>query len=188
MNKKFINEEEWQKHNLEMAKKIIERNELRETLLESDEYINWLEQFTIKYPGFSDNDWLHHKKKLPKRDEINVEKLILFFEKIETYANNNYIYPNSTSNYNYSYNIKHNNIGYNIGIVFGQGGWCFCNRIEPKDDFIDYNDIKNNIEQNNTKVIKERLEALKLYISTMLEDNIPRNAIIETTDKVLRKK
>ena len=43
----------------------------------------------------------------------------------------------------------------------------------------------NNIEQNNTKVIKERLEALKLYINTMLEDNIPRNAIIETTDKVL---
>ena len=89
MNKKFINEEEWQKHNLEMAKKIIERNELRETLLESDEYINWLEQFTIKYSNFTDNDWLYHKKKLPKSDEINVEKLILVFERIETYAKNN---------------------------------------------------------------------------------------------------
>ena len=188
MNKDIINEDEWQKHDNEMKKKLIARIKLRETLLITDEYIQWLEEFTQKYPNFTDNDWLYQKEKLKEEDSFNVEKLILFFERIENYADNNYIYPTKNNNHTSSYNIKHNNIGYNIGIIYGQGGMCFCDRIEAKENFIDYYNIKNNVELNNTKVIKENLESLKLYINSLLEKNIPVEVLREATEKILRKK
>ena len=188
MNNKTVNEEELRKLAIETAKQMIETIKKRkiesEELILSDNYILWLEKFTEKYPNFTDDEWFDDNK-ISYEDNKNVLKIGLLFYKIRRYARDNFIYPKDNIE---SYNIEHNNIGYRIGLIDGQGSFFFCERTTPTNDFINLSNIRENIEQPNVRNIKKRLEFLKEYLTKLLKENIPVEAINETTQKVLLKK
>ena len=178
---------EWFKQELN---RIRQEEILAEELVSNEDYIKWLEKFTEKYSDFCDDDFLYNDGSISVKDKENVEKLDLFFKGISMYAQNNYIYAKTQNSLvfgNYYYNITANNITYEIGMMFGQGTICYCNRYDDNiDDAIDFNDIIVNKKQANVDFISENLKVLSEQIVSMLNKEIPKRAIRECVNKVLR--
>ena len=152
------------------------------------EYLIWLEKFTNKYPNFSDEDWLYHPEKISEEDLKNVNDLNILYEIIECYATENYIYPTKYK-FGNSYKIKLDNKGYEIGELCGQGTIYFCNKINVENelDFIDYNNIINNIKINNEKHIKKTLKSLSKHIESVNKKRISLEEISITCNKPINK-
>lgn len=70
-------------------------------------------------------------KKISKEDIDRANNLGLFFEGIREYAGKNYIYPIMYEYQSY-YSVKDNinEVYYKIGVIEGQGGSFFCDRVE----------------------------------------------------------
>lgn len=162
------------------------KNIKMEEMLSNTDYINWLNKFTIEHSSFTDDDWLYFPEKISKEDLEKVNNLHLVYRGIEKYANENYIYPTNCDFGNF-YKIKLENTGFEIGILFGQGTLFFCNRvqIENKKDFIDFDDILNNKTNDNLTTIKNKLNELSNFISSLYKSDVPLEAIVNTLDNTL---
>ena len=149
-------------------------------------YINWLEKFTEKYPHFSDDDFLYHKKNKKKDDIEKVKNLDCLYRIIDKYAQDNYIYQDNDEKNTISYKIKYNNIGYEIGVMYGQGTFFFCDRLNYIDGtFIDFNDILNNIKQPNTDKINQLFEKINIIIEYYYNEGVPLPAITRNINEVM---
>ena len=158
----------------------------RKEMFSNTNYVKWLESFTIEHPVFSDDDWLYFPEKISQEDNEKVKNLHLFYEGIELYAKNNYIYPTKCDFGGY-YNIKLDNISYEIGMLVGQGTLFFCNRkpIDKDLEYIDFNDIMADKKKDGVDVITEQLKDLSDKILELHKKGIPLDALIETLDTTL---
>lgn len=161
--------------------KIID-NKIKEMLSNTD-YLKWLDNFTIAHQNFSDDEWLYFPIEISMNDKEQVEKLHLMYRGIDKYASKNYIYPIPCDFGNF-YKIKSDNIGYEIGILNGQGTLFFCNRVEIENEkeFIDFNDIMNNKKSDNVSMIEDNLNKLSNMIISLHQSGVSLYAI-ETTFK-----
>ena len=143
-----------------------ERDAKLKSIFSGYDYMNWLDRFTANTKGFSDEEYLYFPEKISKEDLDKVNNLGLFFEGIMEYADKNYIYP-STYEYQSYYGIKDNvnEAYYKIGVIEGQGGSFFCDRVEPTSelDFIDFNDIMDDKIRDNAEEIELSKEKGKVY-------------------------
>ena len=170
MERMLITDEDIKKHvNKNKDKWLKEREEKKsklKSLFYSYDYMNWLNKFTASNKGFSLEDFLYFPEKISKEDLDKVNNLGLFFEGIMEYADKNYIYP-STYEYQSYYGIKDNvnEAYYKIGVIEGQGGSFFCDRVEPTSelDFIDFNDIMDDKIRDNAEEIELSKEKGKVY-------------------------
>lgn len=169
-----------------IEKQNIKNNEIKKMMSSSD-YINWLTNFTIDKDAFSDNDWLYNSSTIKKEDLDNIEKLYLFYEGIDKYARNNYIYP-IPCEYGNFYKIKWNEIGFEIGVLMGQGTLFFCRKLLVKEnhEFIDYNDIILNKKQKQVEYIESCLNSISDMILTAYKNGVPTNAIKTTLDDTIQ--
>lgn len=165
-----------------------ERDTKLKRLFSSYDYMNWLNSFTADNKGFSDEDYLYFPEKISKEDLDKVNNLGLFFEGIEKYADKNYIYP-TMYEYQSFYGIKDNanEVYYKIGVIEGQGGSFFCERVEPTNDqlFIDFNDIMDDKVRDNVKEIETDLDNMSNLVISLYNKGIPLEAIKETLDKTI---
>ena len=175
------NKDKWLKEKEEKKFKL-------ESLFSSYDYMNWLNKFTASNKGFSLEDFLYFPEKISKEDLDKVNNLGLFFEGIMEYADNNYIYP-SIYEYQSFYGIKDsvNEVYYKIGVIEGQGGSFFCDRVEPTSelDFIDFNDIMNNKVGENVEEIENGLDNMSSLVISLYEKGVPIEAIKEALDKTI---
>lgn len=166
----------------------------------NQEYITWLNTFTITNPGFMSEDWLFSSERINKEDYENVTKIYLLFEAIRRYATENYIYP-----YKYSfgefYRIKSNDINYEIGTLEGPETLYYVNRItEERKGFeiktiIDFEDIINNKKQPNADEINKKLNDIKERITYLYQSGMPiekierylKNFVYDTEKKLILK-
>ena len=171
------------KERIEREKK---RNDRIKTIMSSIDYITWLIDFTKDKEGFNDDDWTYSYEKLSDSDLEKVNELSLFFEGINDYAKINYIYsyPRSFGEY---YLIKVGDIGFEIGIMTGQGTLFYCKKTKVDKEYIDYLDILTNRKQDNVSYIKENLDNLSNIIISLYESGVPLDAIIESVDGVINK-
>ena len=176
------NKDKWLKGKEEKKAKL-------ESLFSSYDYMNWLNKFTASNKGFSLEDFLYFPEKISKEDLDKVNNLGLFFEGIMEYADNNYIYP-SIYEYQSFYGIKDsvNEVYYKIGVIEGQGGSFFCDRVEPTSelDFIDFNDIMNNKVGENVEEIENGLDNMSSLVISLYEKGVPIEAIKDTFDKTVK--
>lgn len=158
----------------------------RKEMFSNTNYLKWLENFTIEHPGFSDDDWLYFPDKISQEDNEKVKNLHLLYEGIELYAKKNYIYPTECDFGGY-YNIKLDNIGYEIGMLVGQGTLFFCKRTPLNKDiiYIDFNDIISDKKQSGVDLITQQLKELSDKILELHKKGIPLNALIESLDTTL---
>lgn len=183
----FDNFDEWVnssagKKYLENVRKKEEKKKAdKESIISNDNYISWLENFTLN-GGFSDNNWLYCPEKISEEDRGNVEKLCLLYEIIDEYAKTNFIYPN-VDTYSNSYFIMNNDIVYEIGYMFGQEISFFCRRDKAgllnekqKNNCIKFGDIKSGKKRPNVLIIERELSALSEYICS-LSGIVPIKAI-----------
>lgn len=168
---------------------IAERNKKKEIMndiMHGTKYIKWLIQFTKAKEGFSSEDWLYFPEELSDYDRKNVELLGLFYHGIEKYADQNYIYP-IPCDFGYYYNIKINKIGFEIGVLVGQGTVFFCNKTPIKKDksYINFKDIMIGKRQENAEQIDISLEALSKMIENIYNNGVPIEAINDTYNKTI---
>lgn len=158
----------------------------RNEMFSNTNYIKWLEGFTTKYESFADDSWLYAPTELSHEENEKVANLHLLYEGIELYAKKNYIYPTECDFGGY-YNIKLDNIGYEIGMLVGQGTLFFCKRTPLNKDleYIDFNDIMTDKKKDGVDVITQQLKDLSNKVLELHKKGIPLTALIETLDTTL---
>ena len=175
------NKEKWIREKKEKDAKL-------KRLFSSYDYMNWLNSFTANTKGFSDEEYLYFPEKISKDDLDKVNNLELFFEGIEKYADKNYIYP-TIYEYQSYYSVKDNvnDAYYKIGVIEGQGGSFFCERVEDtsKLDFIDFNDIMNDKIRENVEEIEANLDNMSNLVLSLYNKGVPLEAIKDTFDKTI---
>ena len=174
----------------QIVSSIVQSELMMKELRTSKTYMDWLNEFTKVYTSFTDEDWLYTPNLISNEDLNNIKKLPLLFEIIERFANKNYIFPdNCYSTSENCYKIKLNDVGYEIGIMHGQGSFVFCNRINQinSSDFIDFYDIMSDKSIYDISFIESKLEGLSNLIISLHEEGIPLKAIIDTTANAVGK-
>lgn len=180
---KFENHEQMREYVQKERQRLDERKNKIKEIISNNNYINWLQKFTLTYPKFRNDDFINNKDKLEESDLKNIDNVSLLYYGIKDYANSNYIYPFIDSDFVKYYRIKYNNIGYEIGMIIGQETLFFCERVDNIDNtFIDFNNIILNKKEENTKFIEERLNELSNTITCLHEQNIPLDIIKSIID------
>ncbi len=164
------------------------KSEKIKILMSNTNYLEWLNQFTQDKEGFSDNDWLYFPEQISDSDKENVEKLCLFYEGINGYADSNHIYPLQSYFGNF-YRIRLDKIGFEIGILIGQETVFFCNKVavENEQEFIDFNDIMTGKKQEQVDKINANLESLSNMALTAYESGVPIESITYTLENTINK-
>ena len=167
-----------------IEKQKIEEEEINKILSNTD-YINWIINFLADNDSFSDYCWLYNSLNLKDIDVKNLKKLSLFYDGVDKYANENFIYPTNDNNGSF-YQIKYNDWCFEIGVIYGQGTTYYCQKAYVKEDkYIDFNDILNNRKQDNISEITDTLKLLSECILDAYNKGVPIEAIKNTTDKVI---
>ena len=176
--------EKWFK---EYLKKEKTRLENIKNLMTSTTYMDWLKKFTQNKDGFSDDEWLYFPEKISDYDRTNVEMLNLFYEGIDKYAKQNYIYPTPCEFGNF-YRVKLNDFGIEIGILMGQGTVFFCRKVlfENDKEFIDFNYVMNGKKQDNVDTIDTTLDYLSNMVISAYEKGVPIEAIANKLDNTIK--
>lgn len=172
-----------------------EKKELVNNLVANDDYINWLDNFTRVHPEFINLEFpnLNYCHEIGLNGIYNLAFLKDFYNFIAIYANKNYIFPNDFDGYGNYYVIKINDVFYKIGILKDneQDVSFFCCRVDDGKQihqFIDFKDIRENKIRPEAFDIEKNLDKLAVMIEQLvLNDNIPIEAIADTTDKVIKK-
>lgn len=177
--KKKLNEKEIAKSYLQILR---EKEEAEKQIVSNYDYISWLEKFTQIHERFASDSWLYKKEELSKSDYNNVEKLHLFFNGISEYCRSFHINIESYEDFE-TVHIKHNNVGYQLGLVIGQGSYVYVKREDPQDNAIIFDNIMNNIVPEEFKTKEELLQKFEKIISAMKEADIPSEIVINTLKK-----
>lgn len=181
-----INKDKVDNFIMDYLKMLKNNDEKSKEIISNTDYLKWLERFTIEHQSFTDDTWLCFPEKISKEDHEMVNSLHLLYEGIDLYAKKNYIYPTECEFGGY-YRIKLDNVGYEVGMLVGQGTLFFCNRTPINKDleYIDFNDIIGNKKKDNVDIITRQLEDLSNRVLELYKKGIPLDALIETLDATL---
>ena len=158
--------------------------EAEEQLVSNCDYILWLEDFTQTYKTFSTNSWLYAQKEISEESYDNVQKLFLFFNAISNYCYKFYINIEWYESFERErVHIKHNNVGYQLGLVVGQGSFVYVSREEPQDNAICFDSIMNNVVPDKFKAKDELLQQFNTLLAAMKEADMPSGIITDTLKK-----
>ena len=165
-----------------MLEKVKKRNEFRENIMYSTEYIDWLDEFSKKQGAFSNDT-----KDVSEEDKENVEKIELLVEIVSEYAETNYIEPTYVD-YGAYYSIQHNGVGYNIGVDTGQGTSFYCVRLEkPIEGSLEFKHVMSTVKLPKTLLIEDKLDQLASLIEKISSQDVPLSAIQQTTEETVQK-
>lgn len=159
----------------------VAKNEKINRILNDEEYINWLANFTLDVPKFYCDSWGCSNQVIH-----NIQDISILYEIIQNFANENYIEPTLTACGNY-YSLKHNNAGYNIGVMKGPETIYYCTRVKNAENYIYFKDIQNNTKTSTALIVDTKTEELTKLINDMVESNISDQVILEVTKKSLQK-
>lgn len=151
-----------------------EKKKLKEEIFSNYDYINWLNEYTLKHITFTDDQIL----------DDNIKKLELLYEVIADYAYTQGIIAKQEE-MSCFYRIAYNGSYFEIGNIYGIGSCFFCSRISFNENYsyIDFNEIYINFKMNQ---LSNKL--CKLYREGYSLDNI-LNEInnLNKDTKILRK-
>lgn len=191
--KREVNEKFNEEFNLYLDN-LINSFEVEKSLCKNTDYIDWLEEFTTKYPSFSTEYFNEDTAIISERDKEMINKLDLFYNVIESHAKNNYIdlsldRESTWTSYEYVV-IKYKDNYYRIG--FNQmESICFVSRTSEPDIYLDFNLVINNNLTERAKMIRKQLISFRTLMSQniekMIDNNVPYQVIDEEVKSVLVK-
>lgn len=122
------------KEALEYVNNYIKNRQMKEDKVRSEEYINWLFDFTNKHNFWSDDDWLYKQDELSKEEYENTTLLSYFEGYIDALSNEqNLLYEDEDGDKINYFKLKNN--FYKIYTYFGQGAITSIHKL--KEDEID---------------------------------------------------
>lgn len=111
-----------------ITSEIIKKREITEDMVSSNDYIDWLLEFTITHSNFfHDDDWDYKSDRIGDKDKKNIKKLYVFYELVSEYAEQH------QCNNGFFCKIKYNDEVINVGFMHGQNVVHYAS-IEPKVD------------------------------------------------------
>lgn len=191
----MVNKEDVKNHLEHILERGNERKKMSNNLINNDDYINWLDDFTKVHPEIIilEIPNINYYCGISLDEFVNISFLSDFYKLISKYARKNYIFPNAFDDYENYYVIKVYNVFYEIGVIIDdeQDVNFFCRRLQENDEgryFIDFKDIKENKVRHEVFHIKKNLKKLVEVINQLiLSDNIPVEAIADTTAEAIQK-
>ena len=172
-NKKFKELEEYEKNVI---------MEMKNT----DNYINWLEKFTLKNPIF-DNSFVYNFN-IDINDIENINNLRTFFDIINGYAEENNISPLVNEERYIKYCIKHNDIYYLISHDNVEGILRLerlpKNKVSKINSYIDFRDIQNNKMEVDLDILKSQQRYRLASILYGYSKETPFESLEETIDNL----
>ena len=161
-----------------MMEKAKQKIDFRDSLRANTDYIDWLVNFTNMGGGFDTSVLTYDGSKFNGIDKKNIENIETLYEVINEFAEKNYLVPHLVEFGNY-YSIKYNDIGFYVGVDFGQGTSFYCTRLdEVEKDAIDYKVLVHNTKLPETESKEKKLEELsEMIIGLLTEDNVPGEVI-----------
>ena len=190
-----VNKEDVKNHLEHILERGNERKKMSNNLINNDDYINWLDDFTKVHPEIIilEIPNINYYCGISLDEFVNISFLSDFYKLISKYARKNYIFPNAFDDYENYYVIKVYNVFYEIGVIIDdeQDVNFFCRRLQENDEgryFIDFKDIKENKVRHEVLHIRKNLKKLVAVINQLiLSDNIPVEAIADTTAEAIQK-
>lgn len=187
-NKNF--KEEWNQY----MDNLIASFDEEKKFCKSTDYIDWLENFTIKYPNFSTEYFNEDAATISEYDKEMINKLDLFYNVVENHAKRNYIdlcldRESTWIAYEYvviKYRDNYYKIGYNQ-----MHSICFVSITGKTDVYLDFDLVINNDMTKRAKEIKKQLVSFRNLISqnieNMIDNNVPYQVIDQEVKSVLVK-
>ena len=158
---------------------------IKEQLLQNNDYMKWLEKFTNRYETFYEYDWV--LTGCTKEDEQNIKHIGLLYEVVDEYAEANYFNATATKQGIY-YQIKYNGVGYKVGFTSSSSKF-YCERTEPMEDAINFCYIQEKRKHPHAYFIETEFYHIADSINKLMElgmepDNIKEQLEI-TVDKCI---
>lgn len=167
-----------------VIERIIARMEREKKLVSNYDYISWLENFTLEHEEFNDCSWLYSSDEITEENLENVQALCSFFEGIGRYCDKYYINTEGNGDFEKEcIHIKHDNVGYQIGLVVGQGAYVYVTREEPKTDAIDFCHVVNDTKPEDFEVKENLLKKIDFKICEAKDIGIPEKCITDIIKK-----
>ena len=138
--------------------------------------IIWLENFSRKYPYFSDDKWLDLHNELCNWDKKYIVNLYLLFDKIKDYANKNYLLPCECDDEE-RYCIEWHDAYYYVGQK--KEGY-YCRKLNNCiNDSISFDAILSDKKTDRAMLIDCKLDILSQLVKSYVLDGIPYDAILD---------
>ena len=160
-------------------------------LKESNQYMDWLCQYSLEHESISSNDSLS-KDKMNPLDRKNISQLSLLFHSIKMFAKDNYLVPRKVED-GYYFPIKDREHHYYIGIDFSNGVQYYCikNHLEEEEE-IDYSYVRFQEKYPSAIMIDYYLGELECHIEDLARCGVPyqelQNRAFDTVRKIRVKK
>ena len=149
--------------------------EQKEKLLKNNDYMNWLENFTNRYPSFYEYDWV--LEGCSEEDIQNIQNIDVLYEVIEDYAVENY-FKTTLENKGAFYLIKCNDVGYKVGMQFGNSKF-YCERTEVTEEAINFGFIQTNTKHRRSYFIDTQFYYITDAINKLMELGMDLDSIEE---------
>ena len=79
--------------------------------------------------------------------------------------------------------IKYKDVGYEIGLIVGQGAIVYVERQAPKDDAIEFNYVLNDIAPEDFEAKRDLVSKFAQIVSELKAMNIPKSVILEVVEQ-----
>lgn len=129
----------------------IDKREEENAFVRSDEYLEWLSSFTKVHDSFSDETWLYDRDSISEADNLNVERISVFFHYISELAEKQHLFSAKDEGENIYY-FKLKGSYYEISTIIGQGAITFIHTISF-DEEKDYVLVDEDVSE---EILKER--------------------------------
>ena len=177
-----------------LAREHVKEDRIKREMLTDVKYMDWLVDFTLRFPKFYHDDWLYAEDSIDIKDLENAKNICYLFDVINDYLSKNYIVPYK-GDWDEYYLIKYNNIGFKIGVMSGQGTSFYCERVSVDknnlDNFIDFYHIfnKDDIRYGNRydEGIINKFNELVSIVRSLYESGVDIEDIVITFNNTIDK-
>lgn len=162
-------------------------------LISGTDYVDWLYEFTKKYPKFSDTTWLYEKDPtMSETDYSQVDLLQDFFGAVYRYYLDNLLEGNKEG-YATWYNIKYKDAYFAIGIVVGQGASNFVTRYQSYEEmlpesFVDFESILKKETDPELYKKKKAIREMQVQIEKVRDLGVSKETVESIIHQVFQQK
>ena len=156
-------------------------------VLSSNDYLNWLVSFSNQVPSLTDDNLVVNYE---EQDLINIQRLRYLFEAIRLYADKSYIAPDEVEG-SYIYYLNYQGHIFQIGELISDIKTYSYHRLSdiPSNTVvIDFQDMQEDKKLLQNDSIKVSLAELAKHIELLLDNGIPEEDILKTTQETINLK
>ena len=163
------------------------RNLKKKKIISNYDYISWIEKFMLSHDSFADDSWLYNPSEISKEDLQNVRMLDIFFGALSEYCHKYYINFECDEVFDEErINLKYNGIGYQFGLVVGQGAYVYVLKKNLEGNEIAFEDIFKDTVPDDFEDKKALLQQFEQLVAEMRGMDIPLSAIMKIFNEQIK--